>query len=260
MSPHAHPLRFRSVPFVAAFAVAIALLAGAAASSRAQTSSAAEPISHATEMSGGMAHMSGHMYMTTLRPKQPGDQAKADAIVAAAKAAMAPYEDYRNALADGYRIFLPNIPQPHVSLHESDQRTRGMERLRSTQADLTALSQDSRWRLQAHRRHVHRPRRCHRGRDQQPHPSQHRALASAHQFLQGARRDRRPPTSVPMRNSACSAPSIRRKLAMPPAVSFFPTSSAGWSTSIPTNPTRAKSGPSTTTMATTTWTTPPCPA
>ncbi|WP_348264534.1 hypothetical protein P8935_08365 [Telmatobacter sp. DSM 110680] len=60
----------------------------------------------------GLAHMSGHMYMTTLRAKQPGDQAKADAIVNAAKAAMAPYQDYHQALADGYRIFLPNIPQP----------------------------------------------------------------------------------------------------------------------------------------------------
>ena len=60
----------------------------------------------------GMAHMSGHMYMTTLRSIKPGDQAKADAIVSAAKQAMAPYEDYHNALADGYRIFLPNIPQP----------------------------------------------------------------------------------------------------------------------------------------------------
>lgn len=60
----------------------------------------------------GMAHMSGHMYMTTLRPKKPGDQAKADAIVIAAKAAMQPYEDYHQALADGYQIFLPNVPQP----------------------------------------------------------------------------------------------------------------------------------------------------
>jgi len=60
----------------------------------------------------GMAHMSGHMYLTSLRPMQPGDKAKADAIVAAAKQAMAPYEDYRKALADGYHIFLPNIPQP----------------------------------------------------------------------------------------------------------------------------------------------------
>ena len=60
----------------------------------------------------GMAHMSGHMYMTSLRPIQPGDKAKADAIVAAAKQAMEPYQDYHNALNDGYRIFLPNVPQP----------------------------------------------------------------------------------------------------------------------------------------------------
>ena len=61
---------------------------------------------------GGMAGMAGHMYLTTLRPLQPGDQAKADVIVADAKQAMEPYRDYRKALADGYRIFLPNIPQP----------------------------------------------------------------------------------------------------------------------------------------------------
>jgi len=61
---------------------------------------------------GGMAGMMGHMHMTALRPLQPGDQQKADAIVAAAKTAMEPYRDYHRALADGYRIFLPNIQQP----------------------------------------------------------------------------------------------------------------------------------------------------
>src|ERR1700733_10458351 len=60
---------------------------------------------------GGMAHMAGHMSMTALRSPNPGDQQKADAIVAAAKAAMAPYQDYQKALADGYQIFLPNLPQ-----------------------------------------------------------------------------------------------------------------------------------------------------
>ena len=60
---------------------------------------------------GGMAHMAGHMFMTALRPIKPGDQQKADAIVAEAKEAMAPYQDYRKALADGYEIFLPNVPQ-----------------------------------------------------------------------------------------------------------------------------------------------------
>jgi hypothetical protein len=58
-----------------------------------------------------MARMSGHMYMTELGPRSADDQAKADAVVAAAKVAMAPYVDYRKALADGYEIFLPNIPQ-----------------------------------------------------------------------------------------------------------------------------------------------------
>lgn len=52
-----------------------------------------------------------HMHMTALRPLQPGDRQKADAIVAAAKKAMAPYTDYRKALADGYVIFHPNVPQ-----------------------------------------------------------------------------------------------------------------------------------------------------
>ncbi|MGC1520467.1 MAG: hypothetical protein WA803_02910 [Steroidobacteraceae bacterium] len=58
-----------------------------------------------------MAHMAGHMYMTTLRPLQSGDREKADAVLESARAAMAPYQDYHKALADGYKIFLPNIPQ-----------------------------------------------------------------------------------------------------------------------------------------------------
>ncbi|MDR5728446.1 MAG: hypothetical protein RB191_13545 [Terriglobia bacterium] len=71
-----------------------------------------QPSMPAASTSDGMAHMAGHMYLTALRPPQPGDQEKADAIVAAAKLAMAPYQDYHKALADGYHIFLPNIPQP----------------------------------------------------------------------------------------------------------------------------------------------------
>jgi len=72
----------------------------------------AQTAAAASMSSGEMVHSPGHMYMTTLRPLQPGDQAKADAVVAAAKVAMASYQDYRKALADGYRIFLPNVPQP----------------------------------------------------------------------------------------------------------------------------------------------------
>ena len=69
---------------------------------------------------GDMSHMAGHMYMTTLRPPKPGDQQKADAIVAAAKTAMAPYQDYRKALADGYKIFLPDVPQSQYHFTKDD--------------------------------------------------------------------------------------------------------------------------------------------
>ena len=52
-----------------------------------------------------------HMKMTTLREPKPGDQEKADQVVAAARKAAETYTDYKTALADGYKIFLPNLPQ-----------------------------------------------------------------------------------------------------------------------------------------------------
>jgi hypothetical protein len=55
--------------------------------------------------------MAGHMSMTVLRPIQPGDQARADAIVMAARKFADQYKDYRKALADGYVIFHPELPQ-----------------------------------------------------------------------------------------------------------------------------------------------------
>jgi hypothetical protein len=65
-----------------------------------------------TTSSGGMAGMAGHMFLTALRPLQPGDRQRADLIVADARQAMQPYRDYHQALADGFRIFAPNVPQP----------------------------------------------------------------------------------------------------------------------------------------------------
>jgi len=54
-----------------------------------------------------------HMRMTALRPPQPGDQARADAIAVSARKFAEQYVDYRKALADGYTIFAPQVPQ-HV--------------------------------------------------------------------------------------------------------------------------------------------------
>ena len=57
-------------------------------------------------------HMGPHMHMTSLRPSNPQDWAKADAIAEQTREAIEKYKDYRVAIADGFRIFLPNLPQP----------------------------------------------------------------------------------------------------------------------------------------------------
>ena len=55
--------------------------------------------------------MGTHMKMTTLRDIKPGDEERADKVVAAARKAADKYADYKVALADGYKIFLPDLPQ-----------------------------------------------------------------------------------------------------------------------------------------------------
>jgi hypothetical protein len=60
---------------------------------------------------GPASDMDPHMGMTKLRPPRPGDQARADAILAAAKKAAERYRDYRKAEADGYTIFMPDQHQ-----------------------------------------------------------------------------------------------------------------------------------------------------
>jgi hypothetical protein len=109
------------------FVAAMACLAGTGICARGQTASAASAPMHASgDAMGGMAHMAGHMFLTALRPPNPGDRQKADAVAAAAKEAMAPYQDYKKALADGYEIFLPNVPQPiyHFTKYEYGREAR----------------------------------------------------------------------------------------------------------------------------------------
>jgi len=78
-----------------------------------QAQSSDEDLSATTEsMSHGHHHeMRPHMYMSALRDPQPGDQEKAQKVVEQARPALERYKDYKTALADGYKIFLPNIPQ-----------------------------------------------------------------------------------------------------------------------------------------------------
>jgi hypothetical protein len=62
-----------------------------------------------------MAHMHGdgpHLHMTALRPQNPADLERAERIVSDLRSGIEKYRDYHAALDDGYRIFLPEIPQP----------------------------------------------------------------------------------------------------------------------------------------------------
>jgi hypothetical protein len=55
--------------------------------------------------------MGPHMKMSHVRDLESGDEAKAEQVLAAARAAATKYADYKTALQDGYKIFLPNLPQ-----------------------------------------------------------------------------------------------------------------------------------------------------
>ena len=55
--------------------------------------------------------MGPHMYMTKLRPASQQDWAKADEIASELRESIEKYKDYHAALADGFRIFMPNLPQ-----------------------------------------------------------------------------------------------------------------------------------------------------
>jgi hypothetical protein len=55
--------------------------------------------------------MGPHMYMTKLRIATPQDWSKADEIAGELRESIEKYKDYHAALADGFRIFMPNLPQ-----------------------------------------------------------------------------------------------------------------------------------------------------
>ena len=54
--------------------------------------------------------MGPHMKMTALRPTNAADQQRAQQIVVEARSALEKYTDYHVALADGFKIFAPNVP------------------------------------------------------------------------------------------------------------------------------------------------------
>jgi hypothetical protein len=61
---------------------------------------------------GHMDAHSLHMHMTAMRPSNPQDTARAKEIAVQLRSGIEKYKDYHVALNEGYKIFLPNIPQP----------------------------------------------------------------------------------------------------------------------------------------------------
>ena len=72
-----------------------------------------------SDMGPSMAAMMCHMYATPLRPQQPGDKEKAEAVVAAVKAAIEKYKDYKKAIADGYVQANPEVKQPQYHFNNN---------------------------------------------------------------------------------------------------------------------------------------------
>jgi len=62
-------------------------------------------------MSSRHMEMGPHMKMTELRKPHPGDGERARRVVEQAREVMNKYQDYHAALNDGFKIFLPNVPQ-----------------------------------------------------------------------------------------------------------------------------------------------------
>jgi hypothetical protein len=61
---------------------------------------------------GGHDPHSLHMYMTAPRAQTSADVQRANEVVAQLRSGIEKYRDYHVALDDGFKIFLPNIPQP----------------------------------------------------------------------------------------------------------------------------------------------------
>jgi hypothetical protein len=72
--------------------------------------------SSAEDATHDMANMhnahSVHMHMTALRPKNDADTERGERIAEQLRAGIEKYRDYHVALNEGYKIFLPNVPQP----------------------------------------------------------------------------------------------------------------------------------------------------
>ena len=104
---------FRLLFFLIAIAAAALLLAQDHAhhGTQAPSSNGGDMESSSSQMAERNLSESNHMKMTPVSKPQPGDEQQAEVVLAGARKAMEQYRDFRVALSDGYRIFLPKLPQ-----------------------------------------------------------------------------------------------------------------------------------------------------
>ena len=95
-------------------------MSGMSGASGTSKSSSGGPCDDLSSMGGmsvmgeSMGAMTNHMCITPMRPKLPGDEEKAKAVVAQIKASIEKYKNYKKALADGYVIANPMVDQPQA--------------------------------------------------------------------------------------------------------------------------------------------------
>jgi hypothetical protein len=87
-----------------------------------------------------MSHLHGggpHMHFTEMRAQNSSDAQRANEIVTQLRSGIEKYKDYRVALNDGYRIFLPGIPQPEY--HFTSYKNGYMAAMRFDPSQPTSL-------------------------------------------------------------------------------------------------------------------------
>ena len=65
------------------------------------------------QMSDMHMEMGPHMRMTSMRPASPGDEKRAEDVIATLRPAIEKYKNFQVALDDGFKIFHPELPQDH---------------------------------------------------------------------------------------------------------------------------------------------------
>ena len=112
---------------------------GGAAAGTGDTSQMSDMADHAMDGHAGSMddNMMKHMALTPSRPATPADSARARQIATDLKRAIAKYDDTTAAVADGYKMFAPNVKNQHV-FHFTNRRARlqGSLSLRSPAADV----------------------------------------------------------------------------------------------------------------------------